>query len=555
MYKKILGACTVLLIAGAAIFGSVTVANAAGFEDPAIDETSQTEALVTTEEAVQALTVIEETPLIVVDTTPYVLIAWAMPSWINATTPSWPQGVWSTGRTPITIDLATKNLNALDETLAASVPCEVTWQWQIDGNYDTVPVRDAIAGGNLIGPGNPAEALWGGGGGEAYKLVQITGPKCEVPPVPCTATGTKFVTYDPNDLPPVKTPSGLYFEGNVKAVDTYLPVTGNLQGISGVGYTVEPGATGYGVQIVFEVDPNTDLDATPGDNGYATVSTLALNGSGTFSNLELQPIWYTSKIAYASQGGQGNPLTLAALAAIMKNNTLSTQGLHLQTGASVADKATVSAFTSNCGSFNFKWAPLPKDKTDKGQTTDGGFECGDTTVETSTEYTDYTYSYGENGGVVETKTVRTEPGVRDLDETEIYDCPVTDTLGEGLFTDKCGIDNDGYTTPEDTKQLDYSVVDSRVNGVGNVTITLAANIGYFLPEDAVTEWSHDFTNEACTVITEIGDSLAYTGVNGKGIALGAIAALAVIATGVILLINRRKKDYEPENVPTPTTEV
>src|SRR5690606_18126583 len=43
-----------------------------------------------------------------VDTTPYVLVAWAMPSWSAPQTPTWPQTLFTF------IDLETKNLHALD---------------------------------------------------------------------------------------------------------------------------------------------------------------------------------------------------------------------------------------------------------------------------------------------------------------------------------------------------------------------------------------------------------------------------------------------------------
>jgi hypothetical protein len=134
-----------------------------------------------TEAECLAKNVVEEPP---VDPMPFVVIGWPMPSWAGPTTPTWPQGVAAGLMPPLTADSATKNLSALDAALAeieANLTCETSVQFQVDGNFDTQPVRDAIAGGSLYGPGNPAEALWGGGWGEAYKLVLLTGPDCVDP--------------------------------------------------------------------------------------------------------------------------------------------------------------------------------------------------------------------------------------------------------------------------------------------------------------------------------------------------------------------------------------
>lgn len=183
------------------------------------------------------------------------------------------------------------------------------------------------------------------------------GGKCYTPPPPivCVATGTSDT--EAGDLAPVQSAAGLVFDGPTavgQARDIYYRVSaGNAQGLSGIGYTVTE-QEGYGVQIVIEVNPNVDLDATPGVNHYATLSTLALSGTGTFSNLENESIWYTSKIAYGSTGGQGHPLTLAQLAAIMPENTLlSAPSLHLQTASTEDTHNVVTALTSNCGSFNY----------------------------------------------------------------------------------------------------------------------------------------------------------------------------------------------------------
>lgn len=97
------------------------------------------------------------------------LIAWKMPSWINSTTPTWPQSYQSS------VVQTTADLNALD----ASLPCGS--QFQLDANLTGPVVTALIAGGHLDGPGNPPEALIPGGWGVAYKLIQT--PACVPVPV------------------------------------------------------------------------------------------------------------------------------------------------------------------------------------------------------------------------------------------------------------------------------------------------------------------------------------------------------------------------------------
>ncbi|MGB3910562.1 MAG: hypothetical protein WBL06_08845, partial [Pseudolysinimonas sp.] len=100
----------------------------------------------------------ESTP---VDTTPYVLVAWVMPGWANSTTPTWPQTYFTS------IDLATKDLNALDGQLGA---CGV--DYQVDLYNDSPTTTALIAGGVLNGPNNPAEDFPSPSGwGKTYKLI------------------------------------------------------------------------------------------------------------------------------------------------------------------------------------------------------------------------------------------------------------------------------------------------------------------------------------------------------------------------------------------------
>jgi len=67
------------------------------------------------------------------------------------------------------------------------------------------------------------------------------------------------------------------------------------------------------------------------------------------------------------------------------------------------------------------------------------------------------------------------------------------------FSDTCDIKDDKVIVPEDTDQVDYQTTDSRVNGVGDVTVNAVAKAPYFFAKDAVTVWKHTFTNEPCPV--------------------------------------------------------
>ena len=75
--------------------------------------------------------------------------------------------------------------------------------------------------------------------------------------------------------------------------------------------------------------------------------------------------------------------------------------------------------------------------------------------------------------------------------------PVTTVPGV-TFTDVCGVANDGFTSVVDTASIDYTITDSRVAGVGNVTVTAAPQSGYTFAAGAYTgPWSQEFTNEVC----------------------------------------------------------
>ena len=80
-------------------------------------------------------------------------------------------------------------------------------------------------------------------------------------------------------------------------------------------------------------------------------------------------------------------------------------------------------------------------------------------------------------------------------------CPIViTTFAAATAVDKCDIKNDTLTVPKDTEQVDYTVTDTRVAGVGSVTVEAAAKTGYEFGKDAVTSWTFQFTNEACPLV-------------------------------------------------------
>ena len=84
-------------------------------------------------------------------------------------------------------------------------------------------------------------------------------------------------------------------------------------------------------------------------------------------------------------------------------------------------------------------------------------------------------------------------------------CPTTVTPGAVTFNDQCGTEGDTYTIPA-TEGVKYLVGDTVVkadtyNGSGTVTVTAQAADGYVLAKDAVTSWTHTFTDESCGTTT------------------------------------------------------
>lgn len=185
------------------------------------------------------------------------------------------------------------------------------------------------------------------------------------------------------DVAPAVTADGLVFQGpSASAVDTYQRATGNLQGVTGITYTIADGETGQPAQIVLEVNPNAVLNAGGPVVNYATISTnFATGSSGVLT--PTGAIWSTTKIT-SGPGSLSDPISYAQIVALMPNNTLlSAPSLHLLSGSGSGDSSTVTSISSSCGSTIFVPKPAPVVTVTKHTTTDCTTKL-DTTVRTKT---------------------------------------------------------------------------------------------------------------------------------------------------------------------------
>ena len=118
-------------------------------------------------------------------------VAWAMPSYVNSETATWPQTYEATGQSTDTQSAADFN-----STLKCGVP------HQVDGYFVSETTASLISGGYLDGPNNPEEDLIPGGWGVAYFVF----PATECPPVVTPPVVTPPVVTPPVVTPPVVTP-------------------------------------------------------------------------------------------------------------------------------------------------------------------------------------------------------------------------------------------------------------------------------------------------------------------------------------------------------------
>lgn len=89
-------------------------------------------------------------------------------------------------------------------------------------------------------------------------------------------------------------------------------------------------------------------------------------------------------------------------------------------------------------------------------------------------------------------------------------CPVeVKAIPAVTFTDLCGLTDDAYSSTP-TTGVEYSVTDSRVNGVGVVTVTAAPAAGFVFATGLTTSWSHTFTNTPCPIVVRVVPAATFT---------------------------------------------
>jgi hypothetical protein len=191
----------------------------------------------------------------------YVTVAWQMPSYVDASTATWPQTILGT------VPTKKPKLNAADDFLAQA-KCGTGVQFDV---YVAGTVSDAlIAGGHLDGPNNPPEALIDGGWGVAYKVAAsrpcVTTQVCETTSSVLTTNlaGSPWTWSDTRATGHrALTAGGLHIwtEGatSTDKVAGYYPTSFPLSGVGSqsvadsIDYAATTGIT-PGLQLVVDID-------------------------------------------------------------------------------------------------------------------------------------------------------------------------------------------------------------------------------------------------------------------------------------------------------------
>ncbi len=406
----------------------------------------------------------------------------------------------------------------------------------------------------------------------------ITVPPCDDPPPPAQ-TCAPYGTWYTEDVAPIQGDDGLIFAGpSVPAINWLHPVTGNLQGLTGLGYTIVD-AGGYHTALRIVLDPNADLaDGTSGNvihygsiaiepymNGWAPGQT------GTFTVTATTVAW-TSKIANGNPGSQSQPIPLADLALLMPDNQLYSLGLHQGTNSIAGQFTKVAAIT---GCVNEDFVPTPPTpivpespvKTDVcGVENDSftlpGAEPGETESVTDegtytaegdpTKGEDVVITFVPNEGSVAADIEGVDYLV-DENENAIWtfvytdeDCPVVKPAVQHVVI--CGVDNDTVITPgtvvenaEGITETDefYYVIDSDgTDTPGTITVLVIPKDGitvaepgdgdtYVIDKEGNASWTFVDDDAACPT-----DPPATTGLPNTG----ATIPLPLGVAGVLLLL-------------------
>ncbi|MEO6943227.1 MAG: hypothetical protein ABI053_00770 [Lacisediminihabitans sp.] len=407
----------------------------------------------------------------------------------------------------------------------------------------------------------------------------------------CTATGAP---YTEDGFPVFNSEGQEYLGGSGHALNWLVPTSGNLQGITSVGYTISA-ATGYQAAYRFVLYANgtsgyTSVTAEPYMNGWVAGQT------GTFTIGQSTLVW-NSHIS-SGPGSQSQPVTIAAMAALIPNNQLISQGIHLGSTAGEGQNTTVSSITG-CASFAAPSQPpattrqvVKKKAPVCTVNEDGTFPGGGTIKVVTRNYqTPFVWSQDSQSYVPGTE-VQVGKKIVTFEDATATQCPTsvviaTDpevvqpqcVIGEGDATV-----NSGYITIAVTPNVKYSITGTTDDNVavnltdvgaqtelapGTYTVSATADSGYVLAENdgpwirtiTAFEGNCDLvtlapiptavtsTDQVCTTGDATGGTITVGQVIGEG------GSTDFFGAGVDYFINGTKVTSKTTTVPAGTYKV
>lgn len=497
---------------------------------PEVTPTSTASARVTPEMKVTAAIPTTAAPATTAVPT-YVTVAWVMPSWINATTPSWPQTY------ALSVKTNTASLGALDSDLKCGVP------YQVDVYFDNDVTASLIAGKHLDGPGVPPEALIPGGWGAAYKVVMT---KC--PPVEnkvCTTIAAGPVSTNLNDLwSNVDTRSA----GHVEYVANGLHVwtddaTSNAKVSEGIAVNFPLKNTGA-LSLAW-----TGSTPPPGINLFVN---FGADGNGTlvYESVYGQDLWLTNGSSAAVKakapvngGGNGSQWHGTITQWLSVYPDAQVVGVAYSLGSGVKGDGVISSITAGCTkyTFDYKQSPKPDDKVWTGEWTNGEWGCGDTSVEQTLEVVTTSYVLKGREWVLDTEHAVTtyEHRTVALTEDQVLLFQNTDPKGQCFVEPKtkdalietttAAWDCNATTAVTSTVTTTYAFAfDPKTGTYGDpvATVTTVPGTRNLTAAEFV----------ACPVTVP---TLAKTGADATP--WGLVGGAAALVSGLVLLVSRKRK--------------
>ncbi|CAN5373778.1 hypothetical protein BH09ACT6_BH09ACT6_26510 [soil metagenome] len=448
--------------------------------------------------------------------------------------------------------------------VAGELPALPTGVTGLTFSWDGLTMVATLQEGFTFEPGVATSKTYVAVDAISYQASNADAP-CYAPPVECVVNTS--IPWTTEDLAPVQGADGLEFNGpHTAAMDTYQRVTaGNMQGLNSMTVTYTTGNSGYQALVVVEVDPNTDLSATSGVNHYATISSVTDVTDGIVNVQD--GLWYTNKIAYGDQGGQGHPISWGAMTALMPQNTLlSAPSLHQQTQTGADATSVVKSLSSSCGSTSFvPSVPAPKFTTTatKGDplcTVDGGASYTVTThyleqdatwnAETASyTYTETPHSY-DKADTTETVAI---DAASEGDCPQLVDHPIVTPI---VTSTAIGCTTAGsFTLSNDLDAADGVIwtVDGSEVGPGTYPVTTTRTVkihaeangpSYGFTDGQQGDWTLNFAaGVACADLTTLAlhdGTLASTGSDPTGLML--IAGFTLLfGLALVYFTTRRRK--------------